>query len=90
MSWSVQAIGKPAAVAAKLAKDFANIKCAEPEETIKNKVAEAVAAGLAVFPPTMAVSVTASGSQLAPDSKQPNELQNQLKIELTPLYGFIE
>jgi hypothetical protein len=90
MSWSVSAIGKSAAVAAKLAKDFTAIKCTEPEETIKNKVAEAVAAGLAAFPVGMAVRVEASGSQYAPDSSKPTELQNQLKVELMPLFGFID
>lgn len=90
MSWSVNAIGKPAAVAAKLAKDFANVHCAEPEESIKNAVASAIAAGLAVFPPNMAVQVVASGSQYAPDSSKPTEFQNNLNVKMDPLYGFIE
>jgi len=77
-------------VAAKLEKDFSNIHCAEPEESIKNSVAAAVAAGLAVFPPTMAVRVEASGSQHAPDSKKPEEKQNQLSVKLEPLFGFVE
>lgn len=90
MSWSVNAIGKPAAVAAKLAKDFAGIKCTEPEETIKNKVAEAIAVGLAAFPAGMAVRVEASGSQYVPDAGSPAQAQNQLRVELMPLYGFVE
>lgn len=90
MSWSVMRVGKPAAVAAALAKDFANIKCAEPEETIKNSVASAVAAGLAVFPPSMAVRVEANGSQYAPDGNKPLEKQNQLIVKMEPLFGFIE
>ena len=90
MSWSVSAIGKPAAVAAKLVKDFAGIKCAEPEETIKGNVAAAVAAALAVFPASMAVRVEASGRQYAPDSNKPEGKQNQLSVKLEPLFGFIE
>src|SRR5436305_369581 len=43
MSWSASAIGKPTAVAAKLAKDFAQVKCTEPEETIKQGVASIMA-----------------------------------------------
>jgi hypothetical protein len=90
MSWSVSAVGKPAAVAAKLAKDFAAIKCSEPEESIKSSVAQAVASALAAFPPNLAVTVSASGSQYAPDSTKPEEKQNQLSVKLDPLYGFIE
>lgn len=90
MSWSVAAIGKPAAVAAKLEKDFANIQCLEPEQSIKNAVASAIAAGLAVFPPNAAVRVEASGSQYVPDSRKLGELQNQLSVKLEPLYGFVE
>lgn len=90
MSWSVSRVGKPAAVAAALAKDFAAIKCSEPEETIKNSVATAVAAGLAAFPPSLAVKVVASGSQYSPDSTKPNEKQNQLSVVLEPIHGFVE
>lgn len=91
MSWSVNRMGKPSAVAAALAKDFAGIHCQEPEQTIKNKVAEAIAAALAVFPPHLAVTVEASGSQYAPDStNKPEEKQNNLTVKLTPIHGFVE
>lgn len=87
MSWSVSAMGKPAAVATKLAADFARIKCTEPEESIKNTVASAVATGLAAFPPNQAVSVEASGSQ---SSSNPGEATNSLSVSLKPLWGFVE
>lgn len=90
MSWSVNAIGKPAAVAAKLAKDFANIKCIEPEESIKNQVAATIAVALSVYPPTVVVNVAANGSQFTPDSTKPSELQNTLTVKLEPMYGFVE
>ena len=90
MSWSVSAVGKAPAVAAKLATQFAAIKCAEPEETIKGNVASAVASALAVFPPSYAVRVEASGSQHAPDSKKPAELSNSLIVKIEALYGFVE
>lgn len=86
MSWSVQAIGKPAAVAAKLAKDFTVYKCMEPEETIKGKVAEIVAVALAAFPAGAAVKVWASGSQSVVGS----DTTNQLSVTIEPIYGYVE
>jgi hypothetical protein len=91
MSWSVSAFGKPAAVAAKLATDFSKNPCSEPEETIRQAVATIVATSLAAFPPNYVVRVEASGSQSCPDfSKAPNEKTNQLKVQIEPLWGFIE
>lgn len=89
MSWSVHRVGKPAAVAATLAKDFAGITCAEPEQTIKNGVAAIVATSLAVFPSAMAVEVKGSGSQYRPDSSK-DEYQNSVSLSITPIYGFVE
>jgi hypothetical protein len=89
MSWGVIAIGRPAAVAAKLEKDFSNIHCEESEESIKNGVAAAVAACLAVLPPTMAVHVEVSGSEFVPDLKYPEEKYTQLTVKLETLYGFV-
>lgn len=91
MSWSIGAIGKPAAVAAKLADDFSKNPCSEPEETIRQSVASIVATSLAAFPPNYAVRVEASGSQSCPDfSKAPNEKTNQLIVKIEPIWGFIE
>ena len=89
MSWSVSAIGKPAAVAAKLATDFKKITCSEPEETIKNGVASIVATSLAAFPADYAVRVEASGSQSCPDFKAPDEKTNQLTVKIEPIWGFL-
>ena len=86
MSWSVSAIGKPAAVAAKLAEDFARINCAQPEHTIKNAVAIAIEAGLRAYPESYAVKVEASGSQ----SASTGGIVNQLSVKIDPVWGFCE
>lgn len=88
MSWSTSAVGKPAAVAAKIAADIARIKCIEPEEAIKNKLGEAIAAALAAFPPESAVSIEANGSQSS--SSQPGIATNSFSVSVKPLYGFVE
>lgn len=87
MSWSVSAVGKPIAVAQKLTEEFGRSKCAEPEETIKSMVADIAAKALASFAPDIAVRINASGSQYADNGIVK---YNQLKIEIEPLWGFIE
>ncbi|TAK86728.1 MAG: hypothetical protein EPO20_06330 [Betaproteobacteria bacterium] len=89
MSWSVAAIGKPSAVAEKLAAQFANIKCSEPEETIKSNVASAIAVALNAFPPSSAVRVEAHGSQ-STDLGKPGIATNSLSVKIEPIYGFVE
>jgi hypothetical protein len=87
MSWHVSAVGKAPAVATKLAADIARMKCAEPEEAIKNSIAEVIAKALSAFPPDCAVRVEARGSQ----SPAPNDkFTNQLKVSIEPLWGFVE
>jgi hypothetical protein len=87
-------MGKPAAVAAKVRADLTNIKCAEPEESIKAKVVEIVEAALRSFPDAAAVSIQASGSQspaYGADGKAVDgKLTNSVKLEITPIYGFVE
>lgn len=93
MSWSVSAVGKASAVAAKIAKDIAATHCSEPEETIKNSVGSIIATTLAAYPDTYAVSVTASGSQGAgysPDKPGVAAGQvNTLQVTISPMYGFV-
>ena len=88
MSWSVSAIGKPGAVAGKLAKQFEQVKCQEPEETIKNTVASAVATALAAYDPDTPVKVSASGSQSTDSGKATHT--NSLSVAIEPMWGFIE
>jgi len=91
MSWSVNAIGKAPAVAAKLAVDFGKIKCPEPEETIKKTMAAVIATALAWFPLTQAVRVEAHGCQSHPNfSKAPHETTHQLAVKIEPIWGFVE
>lgn len=92
MSWSVSAIGKPAAVAAKLAGDFARIPpMQEPEETGKNAAATAVAAIVPAFPDSHVVRVECNGSQYTPDSsKAPDKKVNQLTVKIETLGAIIE
>ena len=90
MSWSVSQIAKPAAVAEKLAADFARIRCIEPEETVKSHVANAVAVALAAFPQNSVVEVRASGSQSTTGEGPPVIATNQLDVTIKPIYGFIE
>lgn len=90
MSWSVSAIGKPAAVAEKLAAEFVKYKCLEPEETIKSHVANAVAAALAAFPLNSVVEVSASGSQSRAETGPPVLATNQLTVTIKPIFGFVE
>lgn len=89
MSWSVNAIGKAHAVAAKLSANLASSRCSEPEETIKNIVGSAIAAALAAFPANYAVKVVAMGSQSCPDSSNPDEKTNSLSLTIEPIWGFV-
>ncbi len=90
MSWSVNAVGKPLAVAVKLAKDFAGNKCNEPEETIRQIVGTAIAAALKAYPETHAVKVDASGSQQGGSTGPQPTYVNQLSVKIEPIYGFVE
>ena len=89
MSWSVSAHGKPAAVAEKLAKDFANITYLQKEEAgIKDAAAEVVAKALAAntYKGT-SVQVNASGS----GSVHPADGSSQtVSISVQPMHGFVE
>ncbi len=67
MSWSVNAIGRAAAVREKLAADFTRIQCKEPEETIKNNIAASIDLALAAYPIDAGVRVEANGTQYCPD-----------------------
>lgn len=92
MSWSVNAVGRAHAVAAKLAKDFSAIKCLEPEETIKNAVGQIIATALAAFPENYAVTVNANGSQgpgYDANTSAPTGQVNSLQFTISPMYGFV-
>jgi hypothetical protein len=87
MSWSIAAVGRPAAVAAKVAEDIAKIKCSEPEESIKNRIGAAIVAACEAMPSASAVRVEANGSQYVP---QGDGVMNSAYMKIEPLYGFVE
>ena len=85
MSWSVQAMGKGEAVGRALQKQFDAIsQMAAPEQSIKDKVAEIVAAATAGAPESGFV-VRANGHQYT-TSPQPGApsvmVQMSLKVEI--------
>lgn len=90
MSWGVSGIGKPEALANKLAIDFTRISpMQEPEETGKNAAAMAVAAIVPVFPPDTIVKVECNGSQYCPGSASGPKI-NQLTIKIESLGAIVE
>lgn len=90
MSWSVAALGKPAAVRTEIAKQFTNgSKCSEPEESIRQAAAVTIDAALAAHTdPSKAVRVAASGSQSQDFTSK--AVSNSLSIGIEPMYGFVE
>lgn len=93
MSWSVRAIGKPAAVGAAIAKQFDSCSpCSEPEETVRQGAKAAILKAVEAQDPGLPVSVSAQGSQEATyyDGKWGAPYTIQLSLEVKPLYGFVE
>lgn len=90
MSWSVSGIGKPDALAAKLASDFSKITpMSEPEETGKNAALAAVAAIVPAYPSTVLVKVECNGSQYQPNKDEPKYV-NSLSIKIESLGSIVE
>ena len=92
MSWSVQAVGKPAAVATKVQADLSVFRCTEPEETVKQAACTALVAAINAQAPNTVIKVSASGSQsnlYGPDGKVAG-VQNNLQMSVEPIYGFVE
>jgi hypothetical protein len=87
MSWSVSAIGKPGPVAAKVTEELNRFTCTDPEEGVKQAAAALLATCLAAQDPNTAVRVSASGHQ---SGSVGNRLSNNLKIDVEPVYGFVE
>jgi hypothetical protein len=88
MSWSVSAIGKPAAVAAKVQKDLSAYKCVEPEEQVKVAAGAAIVAAVTAYPPDSCVKVSASGHQGT--ATEEGKAFNNLRVDIEPVYGFVE
>ncbi|WP_315792279.1 MULTISPECIES: hypothetical protein [unclassified Bradyrhizobium] len=90
MSWSFYAVGKASAVRKKAADEIANsnITFAEPERSLRVKLFDAIDSALAAMPEASAVSIRASGSQYT--SSNPDGTFNTVKLEIEPMYGFVE
>ena len=84
MSWSVSAIGKAPAVKTAVAEQFAGQKCDEPEETLKQSAAALIAAELDAQDPTIAVKVSAWGSQ-----EYTTKAVYYLNIAIEPQFGVV-
>lgn len=87
MSWSVSASGKSSAVRTAIAGQLAN--CSSligTERVLKDKVAELVDAAVAAQTDGTGVTVIASGSMYREGTKE----QQTLRIEITPLWNFVE
>lgn len=97
MSWSVSAIGKKAAVAASIEKQFASTQCSEPEESVRQKARALIAATLAASTSDV-VKVDASGSAsstpvYAEDQKTVTawkQTDQTLRLSIEPMWGFVE
>lgn len=87
MSWSISKMGYAAVVAAKVAEEITKIRCAEPEETIKNAVGAALVQALEAYPADFPVKVEANGSQ---GSVTDGKTVNSLSVKVEPMYGFIK
>lgn len=91
MTWSINKTGKPKAVAAQIAAELEVNTLAEPEQTVRHHVGLLVAAALGAMPEGSAVTISASGSQNSPDySDLSKGASNYVKLEITPIYGFVE
>lgn len=94
MSWSISIIGKASLVSEKAKVDLDKITCQEPEETIKGLVGEIIDTALLSFPASYAVRITASGSQSPAYTAEykpiPGKMTNSVKLEIEPIYGFVE
>ena len=89
MSWSVSGVGRPGAVATKLAKDFANITYLGKEESaLKDIAAQLVDQALAAnFRKDLVVTVQASGS----GSTHPADGgQQSISVAIGTMCGFVE
>ena len=87
MSWSFGAVGRPAAVAAKVDAAKGQNKCINPEEGLRQAALDLIANSVRAFPDASVVTVEANGHQSTADGER---AQNTLSIKVMPLYGFVE
>lgn len=91
MSWSVHGVGKSAAVAALIEKQFTSAgPCAEPEETVRQAARATIAAALAGQEGAVQVSASGSQSSTYNEGNWGPPHTNTLVIQINPLVGFAE
>ncbi len=90
MSWHFQAVGKAAAVRKKVADEAASTAYtfSEPEKSMRSQAFATMDTALAAMPEASAVRINASGSQYV--CSDPAGTFNTFKLEIEPLYGFVE
>ncbi len=87
MSWSFQAVGKPAAVA-KAARSYKETaKCAEPEEAVRLATLELIAEAVMVQGDAVLVRASGSGSMWKNGDVI---MQSNVEMKVEPLYGLVE
>ena len=92
MSWTLNMVGKPAALIKKLPAEFDRVTCDEPEQSIKAKAWDIILATLTAYPDDAAVKITASGSQ-SREYRPGHDAEraiNSLSIVVENLWGFTE
>lgn len=97
MSWNFAAMGKAPAVL-KAIKAYEEIATAspmmEPEQSIREAALSIAELAVGAMSPDIAVSVSAQGSQSSlrnPDTGAFDRFPtNNLKLEIQPVYGFVE
>jgi len=95
MSWSVNAIGKPEAVAKEIERQFAaSSPCREPEETVRQAARTTIASILAAETASVAVQVQANGHQSDEYSKETptktGKVSNTFSLKVDPIHQFVE
>lgn len=86
MSWSVNVVGKPQAVAEALRAEKEVDRCAEPEESFRQAALELMAQTALAQGDECAVRATGSGSMWRDGDTIKS---NNLDIKIEPLYGFL-
>ena len=84
MSWSFYAIGTPKGVLHKAREEFAKYACAEPEETVRQKVLHQLEAICLSSPDSISIKVEAFGSQGSWDGAH----CHNLTVKIEPVHGF--
>ena len=87
MSWSINAVGKPAAVAKSCREQISGYKCAEPEEAVRQMIVEAIEAACKGFNDSTLVRVNANGSMYTADGASQ---YNSASLTIEPILGFVE